>query len=120
MESAESVFFENDIPAKTRMFVMQPFLYVCYALDICGAKSYVLLLSISLLRSVSQNPNKTNFLLYCFPRKEPINIQIIFILFLLLFFIVQLFIWSFQFYVVNMKKRPTVSIKPHTACAHAP
>ena len=23
------------------MFVMQPFLYVCYALDTCGAKSYV-------------------------------------------------------------------------------
>ena len=63
------------------MFVTQPFLYVCYA---C-AKSYGLLSSISvLLRPVSQNPNKTHFLLYCFPRKDPINIQTIFIPFLLL------------------------------------
>ena len=33
---------------------------------------------------MSRNPNKTHFLLYCYPRKEPINILTIFFLFLLL------------------------------------
>ena len=31
------------------MFVTQPFLYVCYALDTCGGKSYALLQSISIM-----------------------------------------------------------------------
>ena len=54
------------------MFVTQPFRYVCYALNICDAMSHALFLSISDCRD--HNPKNTHFLLFCFPRKEPINI----------------------------------------------
>ena len=69
------------------MFVTQPFLHVCYALDIRHLWCYELCtvaVHFHTVETCVSKPQKSHFHLYCFPRKEPINIQTIFILFLLL------------------------------------